>query len=64
MTAAPLPTDDARHGRALDRLLEHCELAVQRSQAIEERRVAVRDRLEQELGPDLTRTLLCGLAPA
>jgi hypothetical protein len=50
--------------RALDRLAEHCELTARRNSRIEERRVAVQARLELELGSDLARTLLRGLAPA
>jgi hypothetical protein len=62
MSAAP--PDPARLDRALDRLAEHCELTARRQARIEERRVAVRVLLELELGPDLARTLLAGLAPA
>jgi hypothetical protein len=62
MTAAPL--NPARMERALDRLAEHCELTARRNSRIEERRVAVQARLELELGSDLARTLLRGLAPA
>ena len=61
MSAAPQPLDPTRLERALDRLSEHCELAGRRAALIEERRVAVRARLEQELGPKLTGTLLGGL---
>jgi hypothetical protein len=61
MSAAPQPQDAARIDRAFDRLFEHCELAGRRNAMIEERRVAVRARLEQELGPELTRQLLAGL---
>jgi hypothetical protein len=64
MSAAPQPRDPARLERALDRLSEHCELAGRRAAFIEERRVAVRAHLERELGPELTRTLLTGLATA
>jgi hypothetical protein len=56
--------DDARLDRALDRLAEHCELTARRAAAIEERRVVVRAQLEHELGSELTRKLLIGLAPA
>ena len=62
MSAAP--SDPARLDRALDRLAEHCELTARRQARIEERRRAVRVLLELELGPELTRTLLAGLAPA
>ena len=62
MSAVPQHTDAARLDRALDRLLAHCELAARRSELIEEKRVSVRTRLEQELGPDLARVLLSGLA--
>ena len=61
MSTAPEPRDLARFERALDRLSEHCDLAGRRMALIEERRVAVRARLEQELGPELTGTLLVGL---
>jgi hypothetical protein len=56
--------DHARIDRALDRLADHCELTAARQVRIEERRWAVRARLERELGPELTRTLLRGLASA
>jgi len=57
-------SDPAHNRRALDRLAEHCELSVKRAAAIDERRAQVRARLEHELGPELTRTLLAGLAAA
>ncbi|MGE5272277.1 MAG: hypothetical protein ACM3QU_00680 [Verrucomicrobiota bacterium] len=60
-TASP---DPARLERALDRLAEHCELTARRNTRIEERRRAVLALLEFELGPELARTLLSGLAPA
>ncbi|HEY7692878.1 MAG TPA: hypothetical protein VH816_11110 [Gaiellaceae bacterium] len=56
--------DEARLDRALDRLAEHCELTARRAAVIEERRVVVRAQLEHELGSELTRKLLVGLAPA
>jgi len=62
MDAAPL--DPARMERALDRLAEHCELTASRQSRIEVRRMAVVARLERELGTDLARVLLRGLAPA
>jgi hypothetical protein len=62
MSAASL--DSAHLERALDRLAEHCELTARRHASIEERRPVVRARLERELGPELARTLLRGLAPA
>ena len=62
MSAAPQHIDAARLDRALDRLLAHCELAARRAELIEQKRVSVRTRLEQELGPELTRVLLSGLA--
>jgi len=62
MSVVPQHTDAARLDRALDRLLAHCELAARRSELIEQKRVSVRTRLEQELGPDLARVLLSGLA--
>jgi hypothetical protein len=60
MSAAPEPFESARMERALDRLQGHCEL-VGRMTAVEERRAAVRARLERALGPELTKTLLAGL---
>ena len=42
--------------------MAHCELAVRRAEVIEQKRVSVRTRLEQELGPELTHVLLTGLA--
>jgi hypothetical protein len=57
-------TDTARLERALDRLADHCELTARRHARIEERRQVVRARLEHELGPELARTLLRGLASA
>jgi hypothetical protein len=60
MTADQL--DPARMERALDRLAEHCELTARRHSRIEERRVAVQARLEHELGTELARTLIRGLA--
>jgi hypothetical protein len=64
MRGVPWNDDPARLERALDRLAEHCELAARRTEEIEERRAAVRARLEHELGSDLTRMLLSGLAHA
>ncbi len=64
MSAAPQPIDPARLDRALDRLFEHCELFERRTLVIEDRRVAVRAQLERELGSELTRLLLSGLATA
>jgi hypothetical protein len=57
-------SDPARSRRALDRLAEDCELSVKRAAEIDKRRARVRARLEHELGPELTRTLLAGLVPA
>jgi hypothetical protein len=62
MSAAPQPFDPMRFDRALDRLTEHCELSSRMTAHIEERRVVVRAELERKLGPELTRTLLTGLA--
>ncbi len=62
MSAAPQNQDAARRERALDRLAAHCELAARRSSVIEAKRASVRAKLEQELGPELTRVLLAGLA--
>jgi hypothetical protein len=64
MSAAPQPIDPERLDRALDRLSEHCELVGRRTLVIEDRRVAVRAELERELGSELTRLLLSGLATA
>jgi hypothetical protein len=64
MRGVPRNGDAARLDRALDRLAEACELTARRSEAIEERRAAVRARLEHELGSELTRKLLSGLAHA
>jgi hypothetical protein len=58
------PTDPARLERALDRLADHCELTTRRQLRIEERRQVVLARLEHELGPELARVLLRGLASA
>jgi hypothetical protein len=59
MNAAPEPVA-ARLDRALDRLHEHC-LLVGRMTA-EEQRSAARERLEEQLGPELTSLLLGALA--
>ncbi|HEY7604101.1 MAG TPA: hypothetical protein VH760_07545 [Gaiellaceae bacterium] len=64
MRGAPPNDEPARLDRALDRLAEHCELTARRTAAIEERRLVVRARLERELGPELARVLLNGLASA
>jgi len=64
MSAAPQPLDPARLDRALDRLYEHCEIVGRMTATIEDRRPVVRAQLERELGPELTRILLSGLAPA
>jgi hypothetical protein len=64
MRGVPRNDEAARLDRALDRLAEACELTARRSEAIEERRAAVRARLEHELGSELTRKLLSGLAHA
>jgi len=62
VNAVPEPLDPARVDRALDRLAEHCDVVARLIAHIEERRPVVRERLEQELGPELTRVLLRGLA--
>jgi hypothetical protein len=62
--AAPTPLDPARLNRALDRLYEHTVLVARMTDRVESRRAAVRARLERELGPELTRVLLTGLASA
>jgi hypothetical protein len=53
--------DPARLDRALDRLAEQCEVVARMTATVEDRRPLVRARLEQELGPELTRMLLTGL---
>jgi hypothetical protein len=58
------PMDPARIDRALDRLAEHCEVVARMTAQVEERRPVVRERLEQELGPELAQMLLFGLAAA
>ena len=63
MSAAPQSVDWARQERALVRLQQACEVVGRRTAAIEKRRVEVRRELEHRLGPELTRTLLTGLAP-
>ena len=62
MSVSPQESEAARFQRALDRLAAHCELTASRAAVIEERRVVVRARLEHQLGSELTRTLLTGLA--
>jgi hypothetical protein len=64
MRGVPENDDPARLERALDRLAEHCDLTARRTTVIDERRAAVRARLEHELGSELTRKLLSGLARA
>jgi hypothetical protein len=63
MCASPRQLGPARLERALDRIRGDCEL-VGRMTAVDEHRKAVRIRLEQELGPELTRALLAALASA
>jgi hypothetical protein len=62
MTAARM--DPGRLDRALDHLADHCELTARRHARIEERRRVVLARLEHELGAELARMLLRGLASA
>jgi hypothetical protein len=62
MSAAPQPFGPERLERALDRLQVHCDLVGRMTDAVEEHRADVRARLEQELGPELTRRLLTGLS--
>jgi hypothetical protein len=50
--------------RALDRLADHCEVVARLTAHVDERRLVVRERLEQELGPELTKRLLTGLVAA
>jgi hypothetical protein len=61
---APQSLDAARMERALDRLADHCEVVARLTAHVEERRVVVRERLEQELGAELTQRLLTGLVAA
>jgi hypothetical protein len=60
---APEP-DAARLERALDRLADHCEVVSRLTAHVDERRLAVRERLEQELGAELTQRLITGLVTA
>jgi hypothetical protein len=62
MRAGREPMNEARLDRALDHLAEHCEVIGRVTAASEERRPQARAQLERELGPELTRTLLAGLA--
>ena len=64
MYDAPQPLDAARLDRALERIAEHCEVVACLTASVEERRPVVRERLERELGPELTRLLLTGLSAA
>ncbi|HZO62943.1 MAG TPA: hypothetical protein VFB35_08170 [Gaiellaceae bacterium] len=64
MTAADSDMDAARLTRALDRLAEACDVNASRNAAIEARRAAIRAQLERELGSELARKLLTGLASA
>lgn len=61
---APQSLDAARMERALDRLADHCEMVARRTAQVDERRLVVRERLEQELGAELTQRLLTGLVAA
>ena len=63
MNAALPSLDPARLERALDRLAEHCEVVAKLTSTLEDRRPVVRAALERELGPELARVLLDGLAP-
>ncbi len=62
MGVARGPMEEARLDRRLDHLAEQCEAIGRMTAAIEERRSPVREQLERELGPELARTLLAGLA--
>jgi len=53
--------DPVRLDRALDRLAEHCDVVSRLTEHVDDRRFVVRQRLEQELGPELTQMLLAGL---
>jgi uncharacterized membrane protein YccC len=64
VNVASQPVDTARLERALDRLADHCEAIARLTSHVEERRSVVRERLEQELGPELTHKLLSGLVAA
>lgn len=61
---APQSLDAARMERALDRLADHCEVVARLTAHVDERRLVVRERLEQELGAELTQRLLSGLVAA
>jgi hypothetical protein len=61
---APQSVDAARMERALDRLADHCEVVARLTAHVDERRLVVRERLEQELGAELTQRLLSGLVAA
>jgi hypothetical protein len=61
---APQSLDAARMERALDRLADHCEVVARLTAHVDERRLVVRERLEQELGAELTQRLLTGLVAA
>ena len=61
MSAALEWVDADRVDRALRRLYGDCQL-VSWVTTVDEQRAPVRERLEQALGPDLTRLLITGLA--
>ena len=64
MRGVPRNDEPARLDRARERRGEHSELSPQPTAAGEVRGAAVRARLERELGSELTRMLIAGLAHA
>ena len=64
MRGVPRNDEPARLDRAHHHLAEPCVMTARRTAAVEERRAAVRARLEHELGSELTRMLIAGLAHA
>jgi hypothetical protein len=60
MSAAPEPIEPRRLERALERIQADCEL-MDRMTAVDDGRPSVQDRLEQEIGRELTTILLIGL---
>jgi len=62
MNAAPEWMELARVDRGLDRLISHCALINRMTAG--PKRAPARERLERELGPELTRQLVRGLSSA
>jgi hypothetical protein len=63
MSAAPDWIEATRVDRGLDRLIGHCALMSRMTTATPARSPA-RERLERELGPELTQRLVRGLSSA